>query len=114
MTIRMRATQRPVAGARQAQLRAEVELRPFARTLGNALCAPIISLVPKGGIEPKTGHMVTAGTLTVREETFEAVLTDVVSSLKAHGFQNIILIGDSGGNQAGQKAVAGTLNAQQG
>jgi creatinine amidohydrolase len=40
------------------------------------------------------------------------VLTDVVSSLKAHGFQNIILIGDSGGNQAGQKAVAEKLNAQ--
>jgi creatinine amidohydrolase/Fe(II)-dependent formamide hydrolase-like protein len=84
----------------------------IARKLGNALCAPIISLVPEGDIEPKTGHMVTAGTLTVREETFEAVLTDVVSSLKAHGFQNIILIGDSGGNQAGQKAVAEKLNAQ--
>jgi len=28
-----------------------------------------------------------------------------------HGFQNIILIGDSGGNQAGMKAVAEKLNA---
>ena len=56
--------------------------------------------------------MVTPGTLTVREATFEAVLTDTVSSLKAHGFRNIILIGDSGGNQAGQKAVAEKLSAQ--
>jgi creatinine amidohydrolase/Fe(II)-dependent formamide hydrolase-like protein len=84
----------------------------IARKLGNALCAPIISLVPEGGIEPRTGHMITAGTLTVREATFEAVLTDTVSSLKAHGFRNIILIGDSGGNQAGQKAVAEKLNAR--
>lgn len=84
----------------------------IARKLGNALCAPIISLVPEGGIEPRTGHMLTAGTLTVREATFEAVLTDTVSSLKAHGFRNIILIGDSGGNQAGQKAVAEKLNAR--
>ena len=84
----------------------------IARKLGNALCAPIISLVPEGGIEPKTGHMITVGTLTVREATFEAVLTDTVSSLKAHGFRNIILIGDSGGNQAGQKAVARKLNAE--
>lgn len=84
----------------------------IARKLGNALCAPIIPLVPEGGIEPKTGHMVTAGTLSMREETFQAVLTDAVSSLKAHGFQNVILIGDSGGNQAGQKAVAEKLNAQ--
>jgi creatinine amidohydrolase len=29
-----------------------------------------------------------------------------------HGFTNIIMIGDSGGNQAGQKAVADKLTAQ--
>ena len=84
----------------------------IARKLGNALCAPIIPLVPEGGIEPTSGHMVTVGTLSMREETFQAVLTDVVSSLKAHGFQNVIMIGDSGGNQAGQKAVAEKLNSQ--
>jgi creatinine amidohydrolase/Fe(II)-dependent formamide hydrolase-like protein len=56
--------------------------------------------------------MVTVGTLSMREETFQAMLTDVVSSLKAHGFSNIILIGDSGGNQRGQLAVAQALNAQ--
>ena len=84
----------------------------IARKLGNALCAPIISLVPEGSIEPKSSHMLTAGTLSLREETFEAMLTDVVHSLKMHGFQNIILIGDSGGNQAGMKAVAEQLNAQ--
>jgi creatinine amidohydrolase len=84
----------------------------IARKLGNALCAPIIALVPEGGIEPKTGHMASPGTLSMREDTFRAVLTDVAASLKAHGFTNIIFIGDSGGNQAGQKAVAETLNAQ--
>jgi creatinine amidohydrolase len=55
------------------------------------------------------GHMVSPGTLSLREETFRAVLTDVVHSLKMHGFTNIILIGDSGGNQAGQRAVADSL-----
>ena len=82
----------------------------IARTLGNALCAPVIPLVPEGGVEPKTGHMVSPGTISMREETFQAMLTDVATSLKAHGFQNIILIGDSGGNQAGQRAVAEELN----
>ncbi|MBI4477921.1 MAG: creatininase family protein, partial [Acidobacteria bacterium] len=85
-----------------------------ARKLGNALCAPIIPLVPEGDIEPKSGHMRTVGTLSMREETFQAMLTDVVSSLKAHGFQNIAMIGDSGGNQRGQQAVAEKLNAQWG
>ena len=84
----------------------------IARKLGNALCAPIIPLVPEGGIEPKSSHMLTVGTLSMREETFQAMLTDVVHSLKVHGFQNIIMIGDSGGNQAGMKAVAEKLNAQ--
>jgi creatinine amidohydrolase len=84
----------------------------IARKLGNTLCAPIIPLVPEGNIEPPSGHMRTVGTLSMREDTFKAVLTDVVSSLKVHGFQTIILIGDSGGNTAGMKAVAETLNAQ--
>jgi creatinine amidohydrolase/Fe(II)-dependent formamide hydrolase-like protein len=48
----------------------------------------------------------------MREETFQAMLTDVAHSLKMHGFQNIVFIGDSGGNQAGQKAVADKLTAQ--
>ena len=40
------------------------------------------------------------------------MLTDIAHSLKMHGFKNIIFIGDSGGNQNGQKAVAEKLNAQ--
>ncbi len=83
----------------------------IARKLGNALCAPIIKLVPEGGIEPQTSHMVSPGTISLREETFRAVLSDVVHSLKRHGFKNIILIGDSGGNQAGQRAVADSVTA---
>jgi len=84
----------------------------IARKMGNALCAPIIKLVPEGGIEPKTGHMVSPGTMTMREETFRAVLTDAAESLEAHGFKNVIFIGDSGGNQNGQKAVAEALTTK--
>ena len=84
----------------------------IARMLGNALCAPILPLVPEGRIEPPSGHMRSPGTLSLREDTFRAVLEDVVRSLRAHGFQSVILIGDSGGNQAGQKAVAEKLNTE--
>jgi creatinine amidohydrolase len=84
----------------------------IARKLGNALCAPIIPLVPEGGIEPKSGHMATVGTISMREETFQAMLTDVVHSFKMHGFENIILIGDSGGNTKGMAAVAQKWNAE--
>jgi creatinine amidohydrolase/Fe(II)-dependent formamide hydrolase-like protein len=84
----------------------------IARKLGNALCAPIIPLVPEGGIEPKSGHMTTVGTISLRDETFQAMLTDVVHSFKVHGFQNIVLIGDSGGNTRGMQAVAEKLTAE--
>jgi creatinine amidohydrolase len=84
----------------------------IARKLGNALCAPLVPFVPEGGLEPKTGHMLTAGTISMREETFEAMLTDMAHSFKVNGFQNIILIGDSGGNVTGMKNVAEKLNAQ--
>jgi creatinine amidohydrolase/Fe(II)-dependent formamide hydrolase-like protein len=82
----------------------------IARKLGNALCAPNIEYVPEGGIDPPTGHMTSPGTISLREETFRALLTDVAHSLKMHGFKNIIFIGDSGGNQGGQRAVAEELN----
>ena len=54
--------------------------------------------------------MTTRGTITLRENTFRALLTDLVVSLKVHGFTRIFLIGDSGGNQAGQRFVADSLN----
>jgi len=82
----------------------------IARKMGNALCAPIVKFVPEGGVEPPTSHMTTRGTLSLRETTFRALLTDLVVSLKVHGFEQVFLIGDSGGNQAGQRNVADSLN----
>ena len=83
----------------------------IARKLGNALCAPIIKHVPEGDIERGTGHMASPGTISVRESTFRGLLADVVHSLKMHGFEKIFLIGDSGGNQPGQRFVADSLTA---
>ena len=86
----------------------------IARRLGDALCTPIIKLVPEGDIDPPSGHMRYSGTLTVRDATFEAMLEDVGRSLHQHGFEWIVYIGDSGGNQAGMENVANRLNAEWG
>ena len=86
----------------------------IARKLGNALCAPNVPFVPEGDIEPKSGHMIYPGTISLSESTFQALLTDIASSLKAHGFEHIILIGDSGGNQSGMKTVAANLTSRWG
>lgn len=82
----------------------------IARELGDALVAPIVKFVPEGSIDPPSGHMRYHATISVRQETFEALLTDIVASLEAHGFQDIVLIGDSGGNVRGMQNVAAALN----
>jgi creatinine amidohydrolase len=78
----------------------------IARKLGDALCAPIVPFVPEGNLETKSSHMATMGTISMREETFNALLSDIVFSMRQHGFEYIIMIGDSGGNQGGMTAVA--------
>lgn len=82
----------------------------IARKLGDALVAPIIPFVPEGAIDPPTGHMKYPGTISVEEETFRRLVTDIASSLKMHGFQHVILLADSGGNVNGMKQVAEELS----
>jgi creatinine amidohydrolase len=84
----------------------------IAKRLGNALVAPVMAYVPEGAINPPTGHMRWAGTITLPDDVFMKVLEFAARSLKQHGFIDIALIGDSGGNQAGQKAVAEALNRE--
>ncbi|MGE0284604.1 MAG: creatininase family protein [Rhizobiaceae bacterium] len=96
-------------GKHQYVMKANCEA--IARKLGNALCAPLVAFVPEGNLDTKSGHLGTPGTISMRPATFEAMLTDIVDSFRINGFENIILIGDSGGNQAGMKAVAARMNA---
>ena len=78
----------------------------IARSLGNALVAPAITYVPEGDIDPPSGHMRFAGTISIPQEVFELVLEHTARSLKQHGFTDILLIGDSGPNQGPQESVA--------
>jgi hypothetical protein len=83
----------------------------IARSIGNTLIAPIVKFVPEGAIDPKpAGHMRYPGTISLEAATFEALLTDICRSYKAHGFRDIILLGDSGGNHPGMEKVAKALN----
>jgi creatinine amidohydrolase/Fe(II)-dependent formamide hydrolase-like protein len=82
----------------------------IAKKLGNTLIAPIVPFVPEGDIDPPSLHMLYPGTISLRESTYQALLADICASLKTHGFKRVILIGDSGGNQAGMKEVAAELS----
>ena len=86
----------------------------IARKLGNALVAPIIAFVPEGDFDPPSLHMKYPGTIGLSEETYRALLRDICRSFQVTGFETIVLIGDSGGNQDGMKAVADELTAHWG
>ncbi len=84
----------------------------IARKLGNALVAPIVPFVPEGDIDPPSGHMRYPGTISLRPATFKLLLVEIAASLRAHGFEHVILIGDSGGNQDGMAEVAAQLSEE--
>jgi creatinine amidohydrolase/Fe(II)-dependent formamide hydrolase-like protein len=83
-----------------------------ARTLGGTLVAPVIAYVPEGGLAPPTGHMRFPGTITVPEDTFRRTLEAAARSLRLAGFREVVFLGDHGGTQAGEKAVAVKLNRE--
>jgi creatinine amidohydrolase/Fe(II)-dependent formamide hydrolase-like protein len=84
----------------------------IAKRLGNALVAPVLGYVPEGNVDPPSGHMRMPGSITLPNEHFMKVAEWAARSFKANGFKDIVLIGDSGGNQPGLKAVAELLNKE--
>ena len=86
-------------------------LPEIAKRIGNCLIAPIVKFVPEGEMYPKaTGHMGYPGSVSLREETFKMLLKDICMSYQFSGFDTMILVGDSGGNQKGMKEVSEELN----
>jgi len=84
----------------------------IAIKLGDALVAPTIAHVPEGKINPAGGWMKYPGTISLPEEYYIKLLEYTCRSLKQHGFIDIFLIGDSGGNQNGMKIVSEALNIE--
>jgi len=84
----------------------------IATALGNALVAPVVAYVPEGGVTPPTGHMRFAGTISVPDAAFEQLLEGAARSLRAHGFRDIVFLGDHGGYQKDEQAVAGRLTRE--
>src|SRR5688572_15030374 len=82
----------------------------IARKLGNALIAPLIPM-EGGNTENKYLEW---GSIYFTAETCQGVVRDMANSLKNQGFKNIVLLGDSGGNTAGLRAVAADLGPKWG
>jgi creatinine amidohydrolase/Fe(II)-dependent formamide hydrolase-like protein len=76
------------------------------------LVTPVVSFVPQGNYDPPSDNMMFPGTLGVPESVFAQVLEGIARSLKSAGFKTIYFVGDHGGNQASQAAVAAKLNGE--
>ena len=68
-----------------------------------ALLAPVLPW----GVSPH--HMSFPGTITLRPETFDAILWDVVVSLKQHGLNHFFLVNGHGGNVASLEVLMASL-----
>ncbi len=79
----------------------------MARRLKNALVAPTVQYVPEGDPDRQD-----PGEISLPSPAFDQLLDAAARSLKVHGFKEILLIGDSGGNQAGIRKVADALNEE--
>lgn len=78
----------------------------LAERLG-ALCAPTMR------IGCSQHHLAFAGTLSLRAQTLQMIVHDLVDSLARHGFRRVVLLATHGGNE-GPLAEAGEVSRRQG
>ncbi len=76
------------------------------RLYPHALVAPLLPL----GVSPH--HMSFPGTITLRPETYEALLWDVITSLKSHGLSHFLLVNGHGGNVAPLNVISMKLRRE--
>jgi creatinine amidohydrolase/Fe(II)-dependent formamide hydrolase-like protein len=83
----------------------------LAQRLGNALVAPTVAWVPEGDYN-RDGWDDKPGVISLPSPSYDRLLEAAARSLAHHGFTQILFIGDSGGNQAGMRAVADKLTEE--
>lgn len=91
-------------------VRARLLAEQIARRLGNAVVAPVLAYVPEGAVNPPAGHMRQAGTLSIPDAAFEALLESAARSLCQHGLREVVFLGDHGGYQQSLERAAARVN----
>ncbi|HLF23936.1 MAG TPA: creatininase family protein, partial [Burkholderiales bacterium] len=100
----------PAMALGKHNVRVKALAEKIAKTLDNAVVAPVVAYAPEGGVNPPTAHMRLPGTITVPNDAFEKTLEYAARSFKLHGFRDVVLLGDHGGYQESLKAVARRLD----
>lgn len=71
-----------------------------------ALLAPVVPF----GISAH--HLCFPGTISLRQETFNSIIWDIVASLRGHGLSHFLIVNGHGGNAAALKMLAEEIQAQ--
>jgi creatinine amidohydrolase/Fe(II)-dependent formamide hydrolase-like protein len=113
----------PIGGTEQSgphivlgkhNVRARVLAGRIAAKLGDAVVAPVVAYVPEGVIAPPAAHMRFAGTISIPDAAFEALLTATAQSLCRHGIRDVFFLGDHGGYQTNEARAAARVNRSNG
>jgi creatinine amidohydrolase/Fe(II)-dependent formamide hydrolase-like protein len=109
----------PIGGTEQSgphivlgkhNVRARALVGRIAAKLGDAVVAPVVAYVPEGAIAPPAAHMRFAGTISIPDAAFEAVLESTAKSLCQHGIRDVFFLGDHGGYQGNEAKAAARVN----
>jgi creatinine amidohydrolase/Fe(II)-dependent formamide hydrolase-like protein len=109
----------PIGGTEQSgphivlgkhNVRARALAGRIAAKLGDAVVAPVVAYVPEGAIAPPAAHMRFAGTISIPDAAFEAVLESTAKSLCQHGIRDVFFLGDHGGYQGNEAKAAARVN----
>ena len=109
----------PIGGTEQSgpqialgkhNMRARLLAGRIAQRLGNTVVAPVIAYVPEGAITPPAGHMRFAGTISIPDAAFEAMLEATARSFCQHGMRDVFFLGDHGGYQKNEEKAAARVN----
>lgn len=87
--------------------------------IGQYFCSKVDQMIPEDvlilpsvAVGCSRHHMDFAGTLTVSHDTFARYVTEILESVHAHGFQNLVLFNSHGGNQAIGQVIMETFGIQ--
>ena len=109
----------PIGGTEQSgphillgkhNVRARTLAGRIAAKLGDAVLAPVVAYVPEGAIAPPAAHMRFAGTISIPDAAFEALLESTAKSLCQHGIRDVFFLGDHGGYQTNEAKAAARVN----
>ncbi len=91
--------------------RARVYGEAIARSLGDAIVAPIQPFAPNSTARGDP-HAAFAGSIGVSTQTFSAINEEIARSLIEGGFKRVALLGDHGNGQKELRVIAAKLDAE--